>query len=299
MGRNMLFVREPAPSDGNERIRIFMKGTRTNQLVVVRGGGDIATGTIHKLHRCGYPVLVLETGCPSAIRRCVAFSEAVYDGTAEVEGVVCVKAGGYEEARSILEQGDVPMLIDESCGVFGQVRPWAVVDAILAKKNLGTSRDMADKTIGLGPGFTAGQDVDLVIETMRGHNLGRIIGNGSAEPNTGVPGMIGGFGAERVIHAPAKGIFFGKALIGNMVEKGQLIGSIVTGQGETGVYAPLTGLLRGIIKDGYPVTEGFKIADIDPRKSEYENCFTISDKARCIAGSVLEGLLMLEIRQGY
>ena len=180
-----------------------------------------------------------------------------------------------------------------------KVRPWALVDAILAKKNLGTTRDMADKTIGLGPGFTAGQDVDLVIETMRGHNLGRIIGNGSAAPNTGIPGIIGGYGAERVIHAPAKGIFFGKALIGDMVEQGQAIGVIVTGQGEVTVEASLTGLLRGIIKDGYPVVKGFKIADIDPRKSEYENCFTISDKARCIAGSVVEGLQMLEVKQGY
>lgn len=272
---------------------------RKKQLVIVRGGGDIATGTIHKLQRCGYPVLILETGFPSAIRRCVSFSEAVYDGTSEVEGVTCVKVSGYEEACSVLEQGAVPVMVDEQCDVLKQVRPWALVDAILAKKNLGTTRDMADKTIGLGPGFTAGQDVDLVIETMRGHNLGRIIGNGSAEPNTGVPGMIGGFGAERVIHSPAKGIFFGKVMIGDMVEKGQAIGTIVTGQGEVTVEATLTGLLRGIIKDGFPVVKGFKTADIDPRKSEYENCFTISDKARCIAGSVVEGLQMLEMKQGY
>lgn len=276
-----------------------MIADRKEQLVIVRGGGDIATGTIHKLHRSGYPVLVLETGFPSAIRRCVAFSEAVYDGTAEVEGVTSVKASGYEEACSIMEQGAVPVMIDETCEVLHEAKPWAVVDAILAKKNLGTTRDMAGKTIGLGPGFTAGQDVDLVIETMRGHNLGRIIGNGSAEPNTGVPGIIGGVGAERVIHSPAKGIFFGKAMIGDMVEKGQAIGTIITGQGEVAVEASLTGLLRGIIKDGYPVVKGFKIADIDPRKSEYENCFTISDKARCIAGSVLEGLQMLEVKHRY
>lgn len=276
-----------------------MIADRKEQLVIVRGGGDIATGTIHKLHRSGYPVLVLETGFPSAIRRCVAFSEAVYDGTAEVEGVTSVKASGYGEACSIMEQGAVPVMIDETCEVLHEAKPWAVVDAILAKKNLGTTRDMADKTIGLGPGFTAGQDVDLVIETMRGHNLGRIIGNGSAEPNTGVPGIIGGVGAERVIHSPAKGIFFGKAMIGDMVEKGQAIGTIITGQGEVAVEASLTGLLRGIIKDGYPVVKGFKIADIDPRKSEYENCFTISDKARCIAGSVLEGLQMLEVKHRY
>ncbi|RJW48788.1 EF2563 family selenium-dependent molybdenum hydroxylase system protein [Clostridiales bacterium TF09-2AC] len=275
-----------------------MMTDRTKQLVIVRGGGDIATGTIHRLHRCGYPVLILETGFPSAIRRCVAFSEAVYDGSAEVEGVACVKVSSYEEACSMMEQGVVPVMIDEQCQVLDKVRPWAVVDAILAKRNLGTSRDMADKTIGLGPGFTAGQDVDLVIETMRGHNLGRIIGNGSAEPNTGIPGIIGGVGAERVIHSPAKGIFLGKTMIGDMVEKGQLIGTVVTGQGEVAVEASLTGLLRGIIKDGFPVVKGFKIADIDPRKSEYENCFTISDKARCIAGSVVEGLMMLEMKQG-
>ena len=276
-----------------------MMTDRTKQLVIVRGGGDIATGTIHRLHRCGYPVLILETGFPSAIRRCVAFSEAVYDGSAEVEGVACVKGSSYEEACSMMEQGVVPVMIDEQCQVLDKVRPWAVVDAILAKRNLGTSRDMADKTIGLGPGFTAGQDVDLVIETMRGHNLGRIIGNGSAEPNTGIPGIIGGVGAERVIHSPAKGIFLGKTMIGDMVEKGQLIGTVVTGQGEVAVEASLTGLLRGIIKDGFPVVKGFKIADIDPRKSEYENCFTISDKARCIAGSVVEGLMMLEMKQGH
>lgn len=276
-----------------------MMTDRTKQLVIVRGGGDIATGTIHRLHRCGYPVLILETGFPSAIRRCVAFSEAVYDGSAEVEGVACVKVSSYEEACSMMEQGVVPVMIDEQCQVLDKVRPWAVVDAILAKRNLGTSRDMADKTIGLGPGFTAGQDVDLAIETMRGHNLGRIIGNGSAEPNTGIPGIIGGVGAERVIHSPAKGIFLGKTMIGDMVEKGQLIGTVVTGQGEVAVEASLTGLLRGIIKDGFPVVKGFKIADIDPRKSEYENCFTISDKARCIAGSVVEGLMMLEMKQGH
>ena len=219
-----------------------MMTDRTKQLVIVRGGGDIATGTIHRLHRCGYPVLILETGFPSAIRRCVAFSEAVYDGSAEVEGVACVKVSSYEEACSMMEQGVVPVMIDEQCQVLDKVRPWAVVDAILAKRNLGTSRD---------------------------------------------------------IHSPAKGIFLGKTMIGDMVEKGQLIGTVVTGQGEVAVEASLTGLLRGIIKDGFPVVKGFKIADIDPRKSEYENCFTISDKARCIAGSVVEGLMMLEMKQGH
>lgn len=271
---------------------------RENQLIIVRGAGDIATGTIHRLHRCGYRVLALESGFPSAIRRFVSFSEAVYDGSCEVEGVRAVKVSGYEEALGVLEGGDVPVMVDETCEALKKVRPWALVDAILAKRNVGTRKDMADKTIGLGPGFTAGVDVDLVIETMRGHDLGRIIGSGSALPNTGVPGIIAGVGAERVIHSPDRGIFLGKAVIGDNVAKGQIIGVVVTGQGERAVEASISGLLRGIIKDGFPVEKGLKIADIDPRENEYENCFTISDKARCIAGSVLEGLLMLEKKQG-
>lgn len=272
---------------------------RQRQLIIVRGGGDIATGTIHRLHRCGYPVLVLETGTPSAIRRQVAFSEAIYDGSSEIEGVTCLKVSSYDEAKAVWEAAAVPVMIDERCDILKRVRPWALVDAILAKKNLGTTRDMADKTIGLGPGFTAGEDVDLVIETMRGHDLGRILSKGCALPNTGVPGRIGGFDKERVIHSPAQAILFGTVRIGDRVEKGQPIAIIVTGQGEVTVEASLTGLVRGLIRDGYPVTKGFKIADIDPREQEFENCFTISDKARAIGGSVLEGLLYLEMKQGH
>lgn len=270
---------------------------RQNQLVVVRGGGDVATGTIHKLRRCGYPVLVLETECPSAIRRNVAFSEAVYDGVSQVEGMFCRRGANLEEAKEIIARGDVALLTDPECACLGEAKPWALVDAILAKKNLGTTRQMAPITVGLGPGFEAGRDVDLVVETMRGHNLGRIIGSGSALPNTGTPGIIGGVGKERVIHSPARGIFRSKSCIGDRVKKGQQIGIVVTGHGEVTVEASLTGILRGLIRDSYPVTEGFKIADIDPRESEYENCFTISDKARCIAGSVLEALMYLEMKR--
>lgn len=171
----------------------------------------------------------------------------------------------------------------------------AVVDAILAKKNLGTTRDMAPITIALGPGFTAGQDCDAVVETMRGHKLGRVIYEGKAIANTGVPGMIGGYAAERVIHAPAAGILHNIAKITDIVEEGQLIAWI---EGDDGmraeVPASLSGLLRGLIREGYPVTKGFKIADIDPRLNEYENCFTISDKARCIAGGVVEAYFVLK-----
>lgn len=273
--------------------------SRKKQLIIVRGGGDIATGTIHRLHRCGYPVMVLETGYPSAIRRQVAFSEAVYDGTSQVEGTVCVRVKDFGEAKKVLKEGDVPLMVDPDCQVLKEVRPWALVDAILAKKNLGTNRQMADKTIALGPGFYAGRDVDLVVETMRGHNLGRLIGNGEAQANTGVPGVIAGYGKERVIHSPAGGILLDKVHIGDKVKKGQNIAVIVTGQGEVAVEATLDGLMRGLIRPGYPVTKGLKIADIDPRESEFENCFTISDKARCIAGSVLEGLLYLEAKQEW
>lgn len=271
---------------------------RKNQWVFVRGGGDIATGTIYKLHKSGYPVLILEIEYPSAIRRQVAFSEAVYDGESQIEGVTCVRVDSFEQAKAVVKEDKIPLLVDAKCDILKEVTPWAVVDAILAKKNLGTNRKMAKKTIGLGPGFIAGEDVNLVIETMRGHNLGRIIESGMATPNTGVPGMIAGYGKERVLHAECAGNLYGKVKIGDTVQKGQVIAVIQDEEREQEVKASLTGLVRGLIRDGYPVTRGFKIADIDPRQSEYKNCFTISDKARCIGGAVLEGLLYLEKRQG-
>lgn len=263
-------------------------------LVIVRGGGDIATGTIYKLVKSGFHVLILEIAHPSAIRRNVAFSEAVYEGKWQVEDMTCHLANDIKEAQAIMEAGNPALMIDPKGEMIRQLHPIAVVDAILAKKNLGTTRDMAPITIALGPGFTAGEDVDIVIETMRGHRLGRIIKEGSAIPNTGIPGVIKGFGKERVIHSPAKGILRNICHITDMVSKGQLLATIETPEGEiVDVPASMDGLLRGLIRDGYPVTKGFKIADIDPRAEEYDNCFTISDKARCIAGGVLEALLYL------
>ena len=166
-----------------------------------------------------------------------------------------------------------------------------MVDAILAKKNLGTNRDMAPITVALGPGFTAGVDVDAVVETKRGHHLGRVLWTGTAAANTGIPGIIGGYGKERVIHCPAKGILCNVRKITDTVKKGEVIALVETAEGTVPVEATLDGILRGLIRDGYPVTVGFKIADIDPRSEEYNNCFTISDKARCIAGGVLEAIL--------
>lgn len=262
-------------------------------LIIVRGGGDLATGTIYKLCQCGFPVLVLETANPSAIRRNVAFSEAVYQGTQTVEGMTCTLASSVTEAEGMLKAGMLTMLVDPAGACISHFHPLAVVDAILAKENLGTRRDMAPITVALGPGFTAGIDVDAVVETKRGHNLGRVFYSGSAAPNTGVPGIIGGYGKERVIHSPAAGIARNVAKITDTVEKGQTIAIVETEQGTVPVHATLTGLLRGLLRDGYPVSQGFKIADIDPRLEEYNNCFTISDKARCIAGGVLEAILRL------
>ncbi len=275
---------------------------KKKDLIVVRGAGDLATGTIHRLKKAGFRLLVLEAEHPAAIRRQVALSEAVYAGSARVEDVEAVRMdvdlAEKKNRKELLEQemeriwkkDGVPVLVDPAGLSIAALRPAVVVDAILAKKNLGTTKEMAPLVIALGPGFTAGEDVDVVIETKRGHNLGRVIRSGSAVPNTGIPGIIGGYGKERVMHAQAEGILRNAASIGDIVEARAVIAEIETENGTVPVEASLSGLLRGLIRDGYPVTKGFKIADIDPRKEELQNCFTISDKARCIAGSVLEAI---------
>ena len=273
---------------------------KKKDLIVVRGAGDLATGTIHRLKKAGFRLLVLEAEHPAAIRRQVALSEAVYAGSARVEDVEAVRMDVdlaekknrkellEQEMEQIWKKDGVPVLVDPAGLSIAALRPAVVVDAILAKKNLGTHITDAPLVIALGPGFTAGEDVDVVIETKRGHNLGRVIRSGSAVPNTGIPGIIGGYGKERVMHAQAEGILRNVASIGDIVEARAVIAEIETENGTVPVEASLSGLLRGLIRDGYPVTKGFKIADIDPRKEELQNCFTISDKARCIAGSVLE-----------
>lgn len=260
-------------------------------LIIVRGGGDLATGTIYKLKKSGFPVLILETRAPSAIRRNVAFCEAVYQGAQTVEDMTCYFAESLEQAEVLLQEGKLAVLVDPMGESINRLKPLAVVDAILAKKNLGTNRDMAPITVALGPGFTAGVDVDAVVETKRGHHLGRVLWSGSAAANTGIPGTIAGYGRERVIHSPAKGILRNVKKITDTVSKGETVALVETEKGTVAVEATLTGILRGLIRDGYPVKVGFKIADIDPRAEELSNCFTISDKARCIAGGVLEAIL--------
>lgn len=263
-------------------------------LIIVRGGGDLATGTIYKLKKSGFPVLILEAENPSAIRRNVAFSEAIYQGQQTVEDMTCFRADSLQQAENFLQEDKLTILVDPKGEAIARLKPVAVVDAIIAKRNLGIAKTMAPITVALGPGFVAGEDVDAVIETKRGHNLGRVIWSGSAAPNTGVPGLIGGFGKERVMHSPAQGILKNVKKITDTVMKGEVIAVIETESAVVPVEASLDGILRGLIRDGYPVTKGFKIADIDPRSEEYNNCFTISDKARCIAGGVLEAILQLK-----
>lgn len=260
----------------------------TKPIIVVRGGGDMATAVIHRLWRAGFRVLALETDRPSAIRRQVAVSEAVYDGKATVEGMTAVRIDMPSQCEAAWQRGEVPLIVDPQGMTIDQLRPAVVVDAMIAKKNLGTHMNMAPLTIALGPGFSAGKDVHAVIETMRGHNLGRIIYEGSAQPNTGIPGKIGGYAAERVIHAPCAGVIRHIRAIGDYVNQGEPIAVIASETDEMMIPASISGLIRGLIREGYAVPKGFKIADIDPRREEYANCFTISDKARCIAGSVLE-----------
>lgn len=267
-------------------------------LVVVRGGGDMATAVIHRLWRAGFRVLALETHHPAAIRRQVALSEAVYEGKACVEGLTAEHIDSLDEMQRVFDAGNVPLFVDPEGASISCLHPDVVIDAIIAKRNLGTSMDMAPLTIALGPGFEAGREVHAVIETMRGHNLGRVITKGAAQPNTGIPGSIGGYAAERVLHAPQAGVLYNRSAIGDYVNKGDMIAEIATQEGNVPVLASISGLIRGLIRNGFPVTKGFKIADIDPRREEYQNCFTISDKARCIAGSVLELVCGAYMRKG-
>jgi len=260
-----------------------------NEIVIIRGGGDLASGTIQKLHRSGFKVLVLEVAQPTSIRRDVSFSEAIYQGEVEIEGIRAVHVCSLSEIENAWRSKDVPVIIDEQGKYIKIIKPKIVVDAIIAKKNMGTTKDMADITIALGPGFIAGEDVDVVIETTRGHNLGRLIFQGAAAINTGIPGTIMGYSKERVLYSPCQGIIKNILDIGDVAEVDEVIAYI----GETEVKATMPGLLRGILRSGSFVPKGFKIADIDPRLSEKLNCYTISDKARSIAGGVLEAVLYL------
>lgn len=259
-------------------------------LVLVRGGGDIATGTIYRLHQSGFRVIVLEIEQPTVIRHTVSVAQCIFAGKTEIEGMQAVLSKGTREAIELVNRGIVPVLIDPAAASIKELQPDVVVDAILAKKNLGTQKDWAPIVVGLGPGFTAGKDVHAVVETKRGHYLGRVYYQGEALPDTGIPGEIGGYSFERIVRSPGRGRFTPVKEIGCSVDKGDILGYV----DGIPVKSPLAGVLRGMINEGVIVAENMKIGDVDPRQvAEY--CRSISDKARAVGGGVLEAILHLII----
>lgn len=260
-----------------------------SELVVIRGGGDIATGIAARLFNSGFKIVVIEIEKPSVIRRTVSFAQAVYQNEVEVEGIKAVLVNDYNKMEKLINENIIPVMIDDKCEIVKKCDVDILVDAILAKKNLGTKIDMANIVIGVGPGFKAKKDVDAVIETMRGHYLGRVILKGKAQKNTGVPGVIDGYGLDRVIFSLAEGYITNYCNIGDSITKGQVISSV----NGIDVKASINGVIRGLINNNFYVVEGMKIGDIDPRnKREY--CFTISDKARAVGGGVLEAVMYLK-----
>jgi len=252
---------------------------------MIRGAGDLATGCAIRLHNAGFPVVMLEIERPTVIRRTVSFASSIFLGEMEVEGVRAVRCT-TENALSTAQKGIIAVVADPECYLVSILKPTVLIDAIIAKKNLGTHRGQAPFTIALGPGFTAGEDVDVVIETKRGHNLGRIIQSGQASANTGIPGIVGGYGRERVIHSPCAGVFTGCRQIGDIVREGDVVGHV----DKVPVKTLISGKLRGLLADGLEVPQHFKLADVDPRGEQTDHT-TCSDKARAIAGGVLEAVM--------
>jgi len=256
-------------------------------IVLIRGAGEMASGVAHRLYRSHFKVCLLEIEQPIAVRREVSFCGAIYEGEKEVEGIRAKFIRHPEEIPSVWKEEKIPLLVDpEGKETRKCLKPDVVVDAIMAKHNLGTRLSDASLVIGLGPGFTAGKDVHVAIETNRGHNLGRVILSGSAEPDTGIPGEIGGYGVERVLRTMKAGIFRPKKLIGDRINKG----SVVAVVDDYPIIAVISGVIRGLLSEGVGAKKGMKVGDIDPR-GKRELCFSISEKARAIGGGVLEAIL--------
>lgn len=253
-----------------------------NILVIIRGGGDLATGVAVRLFRTGFSVIILEIDRPTVIRLPVSFARAVYEGKAIIEGVEAVLISSWEEAERITKLNKVPVLVDQKGSCIKKLSPAVLVDAILAKRNLGTKINQAPLVIGLGPSFTAGDDVNVVVETKRGHNLGRVYYQGKAAPDTGVPGEVGGESIRRLLRAPAEGKIIPLHKIGDLVKAGEIIAKV---EGVP-LKAEISGVLRGLIYPQSWVTRGMKVGDIDPRGIR-EYSFTVSDKARSLGGAVL------------
>jgi xanthine dehydrogenase accessory factor len=261
---------------------------RETPVAIVKGAGDLGSGVAWRLFRIGFRVICIDIPKPTVIRRSVAFGSALYDGRITVDGVQCERIQVADEAFYLWSRNTLPVLADPDAHIVELLHPEVLVDAVMAKHNTGTRKDMAACVIALGPGFTAGVDCHAVIETQRGHDLGRVIWQGCAAANTGVPGLIGGADTQRVIRAPIAGILYGRRAIGDMLKAGDQIAMV----DRTPIIATIDGILRGMLHDTLPVTAGMKIADIDPR-GELRHCYSISDKALAIAGGVLEATLTM------
>jgi xanthine dehydrogenase accessory factor len=271
-------VSTPAPDEGPDLRR----------RALIKGAGDLASGVALRLHHAGFAVVLTEIARPTAVRRTVAFAEAVYEGEAKVEDLTGRRIDDPEAVLVAWRDGVVPVVVDDQGAALRELRPDVLVDAIVAKRNLGTRVTDAPAVIALGPGFVAARDAHAVVETRRGHTLGRVIWRGEAAPNTGVPGEIAGHSAERLLRAPVPGVFRGVLGIGDTVAAGQVVGFV----GDDAVRANVSGVLRGLLHDGVEVTAGFKLGDVDPRAAR-EHCFTVSDKALAVAGGVLEAACAL------
>lgn len=258
----------------------------TDLKILVRGAGEQASGIAHRLFTSHLPVALTEIAAPMAVRRAVSFCEAVWDGSCTVEGVTARRVAGPSLFGDVLAAGEIPVFVDPEMTCLASWKPDVVIDATLAKRNLGTHRDMAPLVIGFGPGFTAGGDVDVVVETNRGHNLGRLIFDGQAEPNTGIPGNTAGYTVERVLRAPCGGVFEAVVGLADEVEAGGLVARV---EGQE-IRTPIAGVVRGLLRPGLQVTKGLKAGDVDPR-ADRAMCFTISEKARALGGSALEAVL--------
>ena len=265
--------------------------SRENPTAIVKGAGDLGTGIAFRLHKAGFRVLCTDIEKPLVIRRMVAFASAIYSGRISVEGVVAARINYADEAVYLWQRDTIPVMADPTGRAIEAHKPDIVVDAILAKRNLGTKFGDAKVVIACGPGFTAGEDCHAVIETHRGHDLGRVLWSGQAEPNTGTPGNVGGAEAERVVRAPVNGTFYGRKAIGDFVQQGDVIAMV----NNFPVPAPLSGVLRGLLHDGVAVQRDLKVGDIDPR-GEVRYCFSISDKALAIGGGVLEAVFTMRDR---
>lgn len=261
-------------------------------VVMIRGAGDIATGIALRLYRSGMTIVMLEIEHPLAIRRTVCFSEAIRNGETIVEGIRGVHVHNRFELTQAIRKGDIPVVVDPIADKRNGIRPDVFVDACLAKKNLGTDKSFAPIVIGVGPGFTAGEDCHAVIETMRGHTLGRVIREGTALPDTGTPGNIGGYTIERLLKTPCSGVFRTICDIGDIVEAGSSVAMVENDNGDTAVVSQIKGVLRGILPDNTPVPEGMKCGDVDPR-CKVDHCSLASDKALAIGGGVLEAIMSM------